>query len=106
MANEVSTDPKGHTVVSHDEWLAARMAFLAKEKEFTRLGEELNRQRRDLPWEAVQKTYVFEGANGKQTLADLFDGRSQLIVYHFMFHPNGTAGCPHCSLRADGFYLR
>jgi predicted dithiol-disulfide oxidoreductase (DUF899 family)/uncharacterized protein YndB with AHSA1/START domain len=94
---------KDHAVVSHDEWLAARTAFLTKEKEFTRLGDELNRQRRDLPWEAVQKSYVFEGANGKQTLAELFDGRSQLIVYHFMFHPNGTAGCPHCSLRADGF---
>jgi predicted dithiol-disulfide oxidoreductase (DUF899 family) len=92
-----------HPVVSHDEWLAARIAFLAKEKEFTRLRDELNRERRALPWEAVTKEYVFHGAKGRQTLADLFDGRSQLIIYHFMFAPNDKAGCPHCSLRADNF---
>jgi len=92
-----------HPVASHDEWLSARTAFLAKEKEFTRLRDELNQQRRELPWEAVNKEYVFEGANGKQTLPALFDGRSQLIVYHFMFHPSAVVGCPHCSLRADGF---
>lgn len=92
-----------HPVVSHEAWLAARTAFLSKEKEFTRLTEAHNRERRELPWEAVTRAYVFDGPDGKQTLADLFDGRSQLIVYHFMFGPNDKAGCPHCSLRADGF---
>jgi predicted dithiol-disulfide oxidoreductase (DUF899 family) len=92
-----------HPVVSHDEWLAARNEFLAKEKEFTRLRDELNRQRRELPWEIVEKEYVFEGADGKQTLPELFDGRSQLIVYHFMFDPGWEAGCPHCSFWADNF---
>ncbi len=94
---------KNHKVVSHEEWLAARTAFLSKEKEFTRLQDQLNQERRELPWEAVRKEYVFEGPDGKQTLAELFDGRSQLIVYHFMFEPGAKAGCPHCSLRADGF---
>jgi predicted dithiol-disulfide oxidoreductase (DUF899 family) len=92
-----------HKVVSHEEWLAARTALLAKEKEFTRLRDELTEQRRALPWEAVTKEYVFEGASGKQTLPELFEGRSQLIVYHFMFHPDDEVGCPHCSIRADGF---
>ena len=94
---------KNHPVVSREAWLAARTAFLAKEKEFTRLRDELNEQRRVLPWEAVEKNYVFDGPQGKQTLAELFEGRSQLIVYHFMFDPQAEAGCPHCSLRADGF---
>jgi len=92
-----------HPVVSHDEWLKARIAFLAKEKEFQRLRDELSRQRRELPWEAVTKPYVFEGAGGKRTRADLFDGRSQLVAYHFMFAPGAKAGCPHCSIRADTF---
>ena len=92
-----------HPVVSHQEWLSARTAFLAKEKEFTRLRDELNRQRRELPWEIVEKEYVFEGADGKQTLPKLFDGRTQLIVYHFMFEPGWDAGCPHCSFWADNF---
>ena len=92
-----------HPVVSHEEWLAARTAFLAKEKEFTRLRDELNWQRRELPWELIEKEYVFEGAAGKQTLSELFDGRSQLIVYHFMFDPSWEVGCPHCSLWADNF---
>ena len=92
-----------HPIVSHDEWIAERTAFLAKEKEFTRLRDEHARERRALPWERVSKEYVFDGAKGKQTLAELFDGRSQLIVYHFMFAPGAKAGCPHCSLRADGF---
>ena len=91
-----------HLIVSHEEWIAARAAFLAKEKEFTRLRDELNRQRRELPWEAV-KNYVFEGPDGQQTLAGLFEGRSQLIVYHFMFGPDWEAGCPHCSFWADNF---
>ena len=79
-----------HAVVTHDEWIDARKALLAKEKEFTRLRDDLSRQRRDLPWEAVDKEYVFEGRNGSETLSELFDGRSQLIVYHFMFDPRST----------------
>lgn len=92
-----------HPVVSHEEWISARAAFLAKEKEFTRLRDDLNLQRRNLPWEAVNKKYVLEGPIGKQTLTELFDGRSQLIVYHFMFDPSWDAGCPHCSFWADNF---
>jgi predicted dithiol-disulfide oxidoreductase (DUF899 family) len=92
-----------HQVVSHDEWIAARRRLLEQEKAFTRQSEEMSRLQRALPWERVTKEYVFEGAGGRESLADLFDGRSQLIVYHFMFHPDDKAGCPHCSLRADGF---
>src|SRR5215467_11371228 len=92
-----------HPVVSHDEWLAARRSLLEQEKAFTRQGDELSRLQRSLPWERVVKDYVFDGPDGKETLADLFAGRSQLVVYHFMFHPDDDAGCPHCSLRADGF---
>jgi predicted dithiol-disulfide oxidoreductase (DUF899 family) len=103
MKSDRGKDSKKQAVVSHKEWLAAHTAFLAKEKEFTRLQEKLNQERRELPWEAVRKEYVFEGPDGKRTLAELFDGRSQLIVYHFMFEPGAAAGCPHCSLRADGF---
>ena len=103
MTNDSSKSMKGHPVVSREEWLSARMALLAKEKEFTRLRDELSRQRLELPWEAVTKDYVFEGPNGKQTLPELFDGRSQLIVYHFMFGPGWGAGCPHCSHWADNF---
>jgi predicted dithiol-disulfide oxidoreductase (DUF899 family) len=94
---------KNHSIASHEEWLSARRALLEKEKAFTRQGDELSRLQRDLPWERVDKTYIFDGPDGKETLADLFAGRSQLIVYHFMFHPDDKAGCPHCSLRADGF---
>jgi len=94
---------ENHRTVSRDEWLAARKGLLEKEKQFTRLQDELNAERRSLPWVKVSKEYVFEGPNGKETLRDLFEGRSQLIVYHFMFAPEGSAGCPHCSLRADGF---
>jgi predicted dithiol-disulfide oxidoreductase (DUF899 family) len=90
-------------VVSHEEWLAARKQFLTKEKEFTRLRDELSRQRRELPWEKVEKKYVFEGANGKETLEDLFDGRGQLIIYHFMFGPGWKEGCPSCSYLSDSF---
>jgi predicted dithiol-disulfide oxidoreductase (DUF899 family) len=92
-----------HAVVGHDEWVAARTALLAREKEFTRLRDDVSRQRRELPWEAVEKEYVFEGPRGTETLRDLFDGRSQLIVYHFMFAPEDDAGCPHCSFWADSF---
>jgi predicted dithiol-disulfide oxidoreductase (DUF899 family) len=95
-----------HRVVSREEWLSARRTLLQKEKEFTRQGDELSRQVREMPWEAVTKEYVFDGPDGnggKESLSDLFAGRSQLVVYHFMFHPDDKAGCPHCSLRADGF---
>jgi predicted dithiol-disulfide oxidoreductase (DUF899 family) len=90
-----------HKVVSRDEWLAARKAYLAKEKEFTHARDELSRQRRELPWVKVDKAYVFDGPHGKETLADLFEGRSQLIVYHFMFGPGWKEGCPGCSFLAD-----
>jgi len=92
-----------HRVVSHDEWIAARTQLLRNEKEFTRLRDQLSQQRRDLPWESVDKAYVFDGPNGRETLSDLFEGRSQLIVYHFMFNPKDSVGCPHCSFWADSF---
>ena len=92
-----------HAVVPREQWLEARTQLLFKEKEFTRLRDQLSQQRRDLPWEAVAKEYVFEGADGKQTLPELFEGRSQLVVYHFMFGPDWKAGCPHCSHWADNF---
>ena len=92
-----------HSVVSRDQWLAARTAFLAKEKEFTRLRDELSRQRRALPCVKVDKPYVFDGPRGKETLAELFGKRSQLVVYHFMFSPDWDAGCKHCSFWADNF---
>jgi predicted dithiol-disulfide oxidoreductase (DUF899 family) len=94
-----------HEVVAHEEWLAARTALLSREKEFTRLRDDLSRQRRELPWEAVGKEYAFETPAGTRSLAELFDGRSQLIVYHFMFEPEADAGCPHCSFWADNFDL-
>lgn len=89
--------------VSHNEWLAARKQLLTKEKEFTRLRDELSRQRRELPRERVEKQYVFEGPRGKEMLADLFDGRSQLVIYHFMFGPGWSEGCPSCSYLSDHF---
>jgi predicted dithiol-disulfide oxidoreductase (DUF899 family) len=92
-----------HKIVSPAEWLAARKAFLAQEKRFTRDRDELSRLRRELPWVRVEKEYVFDGPNGKETLSDLFAGRSQLIVYHFMFGPEWEQGCPSCSLLADHF---
>src|SRR5256885_3116816 len=92
-----------HRVVSHKAWIEARRKFLAKEKRFTRLRDELSRQRRALPWEKVEKQYVFDGPKGKETLADLFGERSQLIVYHFMFGPSWIEGCPSCSFLADTF---
>jgi predicted dithiol-disulfide oxidoreductase (DUF899 family) len=98
-----SNNIKAHPVVSHEEWLAARTAFLTKEKEFTRLRDELSRQRRALPWERVDKQYVFDGPRGKETLAELFEKRSQLIVYHFMFSPDDEEGCESCSFWADNF---
>ena len=94
---------EGHKIVSENDWVEARKSLLIKEKEFTVLRDQLNQQRRELPWKAVNKEYLFEGPNGKETLTDLFDGRSQLIVYHFMFDPSWDAGCPHCSFWADNF---
>jgi predicted dithiol-disulfide oxidoreductase (DUF899 family) len=90
-------------VVAPAEWAEARKVLLKKEKEFTRLRDELSRARRELSWEKVEKKYVFEGPKGKETLADLFDGRSQLIVYHFMMGPGWKEGCPSCSFIADHF---
>src|SRR5439155_516184 len=90
-----------HKIVSREEWLEARKAHLAKEKEFTRLRDELSRQRRELPWLKVEKNYVFDGPKGKETLADLFDGRGQLIVYHFMLGPGWKEGCKSCSFVSD-----
>lgn len=88
-------------VVSREEWIEARRALLAREKEFTRRRDELSRQRRELPLVKVEDNYVFEGPKGKEALADLFEGRSQLIIYHFMFGPEWEEGCPSCSLLAD-----
>jgi predicted dithiol-disulfide oxidoreductase (DUF899 family) len=90
-----------HRVVSQDEWLAARKAHLAKEKELTRLRDRLSAERRELPWVKVGKDYVFDTTEGKQSLADLFNGRSQLVVYHFMFGPDWEEGCVGCSFLAD-----
>jgi predicted dithiol-disulfide oxidoreductase (DUF899 family) len=90
-----------HRVVSQAEWLAARKAHLAKEKELTRLRDRLSAERRELPWVKVEKDYVFETTEGKQSLADLFEGRSQLVVYHFMFGPGWKEGCVGCSFLAD-----
>ncbi|MGO8670139.1 MAG: DUF899 domain-containing protein [Capsulimonadaceae bacterium] len=92
-----------HKVASRDEWIRARRELLAKEKEFTRLRDQLGRERRELPWMKVEKEYVFDGPGGKVTLADLFKNRSQLFVYHFMFAPDWDEGCAHCSFWADHF---
>jgi predicted dithiol-disulfide oxidoreductase (DUF899 family) len=92
-----------HEVGTREEWLAAREELLEREKELTRRGDELARQRRELPWVRVDKEYRFETDDGTKTLAELFDGRSQLLVYHFMFGPEYTAGCPVCSSGADTF---
>jgi len=94
---------KNYKVVTHEGWVNARQAFLAKEKEFTRLRDEISKERRKLPWEKVDKDYVFDGPNGKETLSDLFDGRNQLIIYHFMYGPDWEAGCKSCSYLADHF---
>ena len=93
--------PYDHKVVSPEEWFTARLDLLKAEKEFTRQRVALTRRRMAMPWERVEKSYRFEGANGALSLADLFDGRSQLIVYHFMFHPDWREGCPSCSYVVD-----
>jgi predicted dithiol-disulfide oxidoreductase (DUF899 family) len=92
-----------HPVVAHDEWLAERKELLAREKEFTKLRDELSARRRELPWQRVEKEYVFEGPDGRRSLSELFGGRSQLVVYHFMFDPGWEEGCKSCSFWADNF---
>jgi predicted dithiol-disulfide oxidoreductase (DUF899 family) len=92
-----------HKIVSQSEWTAQRKAFLAREKEFTRARDRLSAERRALPWVKVEKPYVFDTPQGKKTLAELFDGKSQLIVYHFMLGPGWVEGCPSCSYLADHF---
>src|SRR5947199_10066254 len=90
-------------VVSQKEWVAARKKLLLKEKKFSKLRDELSLQRRKLPWVKIEKEYVFDGPTGKVTLGDLFRGKSQLIIYHFMFGPGWKEGCAHCSFCADHF---
>ena len=90
-------------VVSRDQWLNARIELLRREKELTRLSDEVARRRQELPWVRVHKTYRFDTDEGSASLKDLFRGRSQLLVYHFMFGPDYAAGCPSCSMIADGF---
>ena len=92
-----------HTIATRDEWLAARLELLDAEKELTRRSDELARKRQELPWVEVGKEYRFDTNEGNVSLADLFQGRSQLLIYHFMFGPDYTAGCPSCSSIADGF---
>ena len=98
MSTNTIDNPK---VVSREQWLAARKKLLAKEKQLTRERDTLAGERRQLPWVKVDKNYVFESPDGKKTLAELFDGRSQLIVYHFMFGPEWNEGCPSCSFNMD-----
>ena len=102
MATSV-VEAKHAKVVPAAEWLAARKTFLAKEKEFTQLRDELSSERRELPWERVEKAYAFEGPSGRATLADLFGRKSQLAIYHFMMGPGWTEGCKSCSYLADHF---
>src|SRR5438477_10834296 len=90
-----------HRIATQDEWQAERDVLLNEEKELTRRGDELARKRRELPWVKVEKNYTFETEDGTKSLAELFDGRSQLLIYHFMFGPPYTAGCPVCSSIAD-----
>ncbi len=92
-----------HKVVSQEEWLSARLELLKAEKQLTRQSDEVARKRRELPWVRIDKEYLFDTNEGKLPLADLFKRRSQLFIYHFMFGPDYTAGCPHCSNIADGF---
>lgn len=94
---------ENHKVVSKEEWLVARLELLEAEKELTRRSDELAARRQSLPWVKIEKDYQFETAEGKVSLADLFRGRSQLLIYHFMFGPEYAAGCPSCTAIADGF---
>jgi|GEM_PF-684441 len=101
MNTELKPPTQGHPVVSREEWIAARQALLAEEKALTRSSDRVSQLRRELPWVRLEKEYAFEGPNGRETLADLFGGRSQLIVYHFMFAPGWEEGCTGCSFLAD-----
>ena len=92
-----------HQIVSHDEWIKASQALLAKEKEFTKLREQMAEERRKLPWEKVEKEYIFDAPEGRVSLAELFAGRGQLIVQHFMFGADWNEGCPSCSYWSDNF---
>lgn len=103
MLSEPKNLKKEHEVVSQKDWLVARKEFLKKEKELTRLRDELSAERRKLPWVKVDKDYVFDTPSGKKTLEELFAGRSQLLVYHFMFGPDWKEGCPSCSFVSDHF---
>jgi predicted dithiol-disulfide oxidoreductase (DUF899 family) len=94
---------ENHRIVSEAEWTEKRKELLAREKEFNRLRDDLSQRRRDLPWVRVDKTYLFEGPHGRATLPELFDGKSQLIIYHFMFDPSWDAGCKSCSFWADNY---
>jgi predicted dithiol-disulfide oxidoreductase (DUF899 family) len=97
------SDRGAHPVVSRAQWLEARRALMAREKQLTRLRDELSAERRALPWVRVEKSYAFDGPNGRESLADLFQGRSQLLVYHFMFPASWAEGCKSCSFWADGY---
>ena len=94
---------ENHKVVSQEKWLEARLELLKAEKDLTHRSDKVAKKRRKLPWVKIEKEYTFDTDEGKASLADLFKGRSQLLVYHFMFGPDYTAGCPHCSAIADGF---
>jgi predicted dithiol-disulfide oxidoreductase (DUF899 family) len=100
---EAATPKQKHPVVSREEWITARRDLLKKEKAAVRLSDELAAQRRELPWVKIDKAYLFDAPGGKVPLADLFAGRSQLVVYHFMFGPDWQEGCPSCSLVSDHF---
>jgi predicted dithiol-disulfide oxidoreductase (DUF899 family) len=103
MSQAERSTVEDHAVVSAEEWITARQSLLASEKEFTRLRDELSRKRRALPWVRVEKSYVFDGPDGQETLEQLFQNRSQLVVYHFMFPPDWKEGCKHCSFWADHY---
>ena len=94
---------KEHKVVSEKQWLAARKKLLVEEKKFSRLRDKLNQKRRNLPWVKIEKEYVFDGPDGQETFSDLFQGKGQLITYHFMFGPGWGEGCAHCSFWADHY---
>jgi predicted dithiol-disulfide oxidoreductase (DUF899 family) len=103
MANLTKEPATRHPTGTREQWLTARLELLQAEKELTHRGDEVTRQRMELPWVRIEKEYHFDTAEGRSTLSDLFRGRSQLLIYHFMFGPDYTAGCPACSTIADGF---
>jgi predicted dithiol-disulfide oxidoreductase (DUF899 family) len=103
MENQNLAFVSKHKIGTREEWRKARLELLSAEKQLTRQSDEVARQRKNLPWVKIDKEYMFETDEGKVLFADLFKGRSQLLIYHFMFGPDYTAGCPHCSAIADGF---